>query len=143
MKSMSKVQTRQTRFLWSRRKCLSRTSQTRPMRSTAYRYRTGKCDIGQKSNDRSRQAAAGDEITLILEKKVASDAQKAQLGDDAAFTDVKLLSGGKEITDLGTAKITVELPVSDTLCGKDLRACLYGCGRKTYETFRQSCNSKR
>ncbi len=64
------------------------------------------------------KAAAGDEITLILEKKAASDAQKAQLGDDAAFTDVKLLSGGKEITDLGTAKITVELPVSDTLAAK-------------------------
>ena len=31
---------------------------------------------------------------------------------------MKLFSGGKEITDLGTAKITVELPVSDTLAAK-------------------------
>ena len=78
----------------------------------------GNVTLDRRAMTEAVKAAAGDEITLILEKKAASDAQKAQLGDDAAFTDVKLLSGGKEITDLGTAKITVELPVSDTLAAK-------------------------
>ena len=95
----------------------------------------GNVTLDRRAMTEAVKAAAGDEITLILEKKAASDAQKAQLGDDAAFTDVKLLSGGKEITDLGTAKITVEPPVSGYPRKKDLRTCHYGCGRKNLRNF--------
>ena len=54
--------------------------------------------------------ASGDTVKLVLTK--VSDTE----------TDVKLVSGGKAITDLGAGKLTISLPVSDVLKDKTLAA---------------------
>ena len=54
--------------------------------------------------------ASGDTVKLVLTK--VSDTE----------TDVKLVSGGKSITDLGAGKLTISLPVSDALKDKTLAA---------------------
>ena len=67
-------------------------------------------------------AASGSDLRIVLEKQPVTDQQKEQLGEEAAITDVSLWSGDKEITDLGTAKITISLPVAENQKDKTLAA---------------------
>lgn len=61
-------------------------------------------------------------VKIVLEKKKATEEQKTLLGEDAAITEVRLLSGDKEITTFGGNKLKISLPVPDKLKDKTLAA---------------------
>lgn len=83
--------------------------------------------IGQVTLDRKTineivKAAEGKTIKIVVEKKAVTDGQKELLGADALITEVTILSGDKEITTFGTAKLQLTLPISDKLKDKTLAA---------------------
>ena len=82
----------------------------------------GNVTLDKKTMNEALKAASGDTLQIVLEKKIASDGQKALLGADALITEVTILSGDKEITTFGTAKLQLALPISDKLKDKTLAA---------------------
>ena len=82
----------------------------------------GKVTMDKNAMKEAVKAASGSDLTIVLEKQSITDESKDTLGSSAAQTKVSILSGGKEITDLGTAKLKILLPVSDTLKDKTLAA---------------------
>lgn len=82
----------------------------------------GKVTMDKNAMKEAVKAASGSDLTIVLEKQSIADESKDTLGSSAAQTKVSILSGGKEITDLGTAKLKILLPVSDTLKDKNLAA---------------------
>ena len=82
----------------------------------------GKVTMDKNAMKEAVKAASGSDLTVVLEKQSIADESKDILGSSAAQTKVSILSGGKEITDLGTAKLKILLPVSDTLKDKTLAA---------------------
>ena len=82
----------------------------------------GNVELNRAAMNAAVSAASGSDLRIVLEKQTVTDQQKEQLGEEAAITDVSLWSGDKEITDLGTAKITISLPVADSQKDKTLAA---------------------
>lgn len=68
------------------------------------------------------KAAAGREILFTVERQNLTADNKKALGSSALQTKFTIGSGGKEVTDLGTAKAVLLLPLSDGLQGKTLAA---------------------
>ena len=82
----------------------------------------GNVELNRAAMNAAVSAASGSDLRIVLEKQTVTDQQKEQLGEEAAITHVSLWSGDKEITDLGTAKITISLPVADSQKDKTLAA---------------------
>ena len=76
--------------------------------------------MDQTALNEAIKAASGSDLTIVLEKQTVAEADKDLLGSDAAQTKVSILSGGKEITDLGTGKVTISLPVTSDLKDKEV-----------------------
>lgn len=82
----------------------------------------GSVGLDQAAMKEAVKAASGSDLTIVLEKQTVSDADQNLLGGGAAQTKVSILSGGKEITDLGSGKVKISLPVTSDLKDKDLAA---------------------
>ena len=80
----------------------------------------GSVTMDQTALNEAIKAASGSDLTIVLEKQTVAEADKDLLGSDAAQTKVSILSGGKEITDLSTGKVTISLPVTSDLKDKEL-----------------------
>ena len=82
----------------------------------------GIVNMDQAAMKEAVKAASGSDLTIVLEKQTVSDADQNLLGGGAAQTKVSILSGGKEITDLGSGKVKISLPVTSDLKDKELAA---------------------
>lgn len=60
----------------------------------------GNVSLDRKTMKAVATAGEGTTIKIVLEKKKATDEQKALLGEDAAITEVTILSGDKQIKQL-------------------------------------------
>ena len=89
----------------------------------------GNVSLNQAALEAIAEGAAGSTVQVVLEKQDATDEQKSQMGEYAAVTQVTILSGGKEITDLGSGKVKLSLPIPEGLSGKTLAvSCIDGNG---------------
>lgn len=82
----------------------------------------GIVNLDRKTMTEIAKTAEGATIKLVLEKKAATDEQKKLLGADAVITEVRLLSGDKEINTFDGNKLKISLPVPDKLKDKTLAA---------------------
>ncbi len=82
----------------------------------------GNVSLDRKTMKAVATAGEGTTIKIVLEKKKATDEQKALLGEDAAITEVTILSGDKQIKRFGENKLKLSLPISEKLKGKNLAA---------------------
>ena len=82
----------------------------------------GNVSLDRKTMKAVATAGEGTTIKIVLEKKKATDEQKALLGEDAAITEVTILSGDKQIKRFGENKLKLSLPIPEKLKGKNLAA---------------------
>lgn len=84
----------------------------------------GAMTFDRKALTEIAKAAEGTTITVIFEKKAASDEEKKLLGETVALTEVTILSNGKEITTFGGNRLKLLLPVTDQLKNKEIAAAV-------------------
>ena len=76
----------------------------------------GNVTLDRKTMKEVAKAAEGASVAIVLEKKaIVADAQKEFLGENAAVTEVTILSDGKEITTFGGNKLKLSLPIPKAL----------------------------
>lgn len=91
----------------------------------------GYVTLDKKAMKAAVSEAAGSDIKIVIEKQNLTETQKKQLGENAAMTGVKVLSGDKEITNFGSGKLTIALPVPEKLKDKSLAATIDENGKLT------------
>ena len=82
----------------------------------------GQVTMDQKAMKEIVKAAEGSEIQIIVEKKTPLPELQQQLGTDISYTEVTILSNGKEIKTFGTAKLKLNLNVPTKIKDKKLAA---------------------
>ena len=78
--------------------------------------------LDRKSMTEIAKAAEGTTVKVVTEKKTISDDQKKLLGEDAAITEISILSGNKEIGTFNGGKLKLTLTIPDKLKSKPVAA---------------------
>ena len=80
----------------------------------------GTLSLDKQVLDAVANTAQTDFVRFVMEKEQADAAYKDMFGLNVSVTKMFFQSGDTKITDIGTDKMSVSLPVTDALQGKDL-----------------------